>query len=152
MLRARTALMGGVLLTLAWLGIYFSTVSPTVNLIDSGELITAVWGPGIAHPPGYPLYTLLGYVATHLPVGEIAWRLNAFSALWAALAVAAFYFLVIESFVLTVPVAQSPRPTAARRGTRQQSQPQTVQEMQLPSQVPAAVLIVAAATASLLGA
>ena len=50
----------GALLVLIWLLVYLTTVSPGVNFIDSGELITAVHEPGIAHPPGYPLYVLYG--------------------------------------------------------------------------------------------
>lgn len=40
---------------------------------------------GIAHPTGYPLYTLLGFVWSRLlfPVGEWAWRVNLLSALFA---------------------------------------------------------------------
>jgi hypothetical protein len=44
---------------------------------------------GIAHPTGYPLYTLLGFVWSRLlfPVGEWAWRVNLLSALFAGAAV-----------------------------------------------------------------
>jgi len=38
------------------------TSSPTVCTGDSGELITASSTLGIAHPPGYPLYVLLGKI------------------------------------------------------------------------------------------
>jgi Protein of unknown function (DUF2723) len=47
---------------------------------DSGELIVAACVRGIAHPPGYPLYTLLGYLFAHLPLGSLAWRVNLLSA------------------------------------------------------------------------
>src|SRR5438874_4993860 len=67
---SREVWIGGALLTLAWLVVYLATVSPTVNFIDSGELIAAVHEPGVVHPPGYPLYTLLGYVVSHVPVGR----------------------------------------------------------------------------------
>ncbi len=44
---------------------------------------------GIAHPTGYPLYTLLGFAWSRLlfPVGEWAWRVNLLSALLAGAAV-----------------------------------------------------------------
>ena len=87
---SREVWIAGALLTLAWLVVYLATVSPTVNFIDSGELITAVHEPGVVHPPGYPLYTLLGYVVSHaLWWGEVAWRVNALSAFFGALAVRA---------------------------------------------------------------
>ncbi|HEX8599850.1 MAG TPA: DUF2723 domain-containing protein [Chloroflexia bacterium] len=89
-------LLGATTLFLGWLVIYLSTTSPTVNFIDSGELITALYEPGIAHPPGYPLYVLLGYVASHLLPGEVAWRVNAFSAFWGAMAVLVLFLLLLE--------------------------------------------------------
>lgn len=88
--------IAAVLLSAFWLVVYLTTVSPTVNFIDSGELITAVREPGIAHPPGYPLYVLLGYVASHLLWGEEAWRVNVLSAFWGALAVGAFFVLIFR--------------------------------------------------------
>ncbi|KAM6960759.1 protein O-mannosyl-transferase TMEM260 [Aplochiton taeniatus] len=39
--------------------LYVPLVQRTVPGGDSGELITAAWELGVAHPPGYPLYTLL---------------------------------------------------------------------------------------------
>jgi hypothetical protein len=40
------------------------TMYPTVPGGDSGELIVAACTRGIAHPPGYPLFTMLG-IAFH---------------------------------------------------------------------------------------
>ncbi len=94
--RERIVWLTAGLLTLIWLVIYLTTVSPTVNFIDSGELITAVREPGVAHPPGYPLYVLLGYVASHVLWGEEAWRVNVLSAFWGALAVGAFVLLTFR--------------------------------------------------------
>jgi hypothetical protein len=84
--------------TLAFI-LYFITCSPTVNFTDSGELITVAWTGGIAHPPGYPLYTLLGSAFVHLPFGDPAWRLNILSALFAALAISLFYLLVTDTLL-----------------------------------------------------
>jgi hypothetical protein len=42
--------------------IYAWTSAPGIGLVDSGELTTAAWCLGIAHPTGYPLYTLLGHL------------------------------------------------------------------------------------------
>ncbi len=46
---------------IAWL-VYFWTSAPGLGLVDSGELTTVTKTLGIAHPTGYPLYTLLGRV------------------------------------------------------------------------------------------
>src|SRR5207248_5165995 len=93
---SREVWIAGALVTLAWLVIYLATVSPTVNFIDSGELITALHEPGVAHPPGYPLYTLLGYVVSNVLWGEVAWRVNVLSSFFGALAVGAMFFLLVE--------------------------------------------------------
>ncbi len=79
------------LLLLAGLGcLYVFTLAPTVTTAyggaDGGELATAVALGGVAHPPGYPTYLLLGRVALLLPGGEVAWRLAVLNAGCLALA------------------------------------------------------------------
>ena len=70
---------GGLLL-------YASTIAPGLLPADSGEFQLVATVLGIAHPPGYPLYTLLGRLATlAIPWGDAALRLNALSALCSAL-------------------------------------------------------------------
>ena len=60
--------------------------SRTIYVGDSGELTTAVYTLGIPHPPGYPLYVMLGKLFTVLvPLGSIAFRLSLMSAVCAAL-------------------------------------------------------------------
>ncbi len=82
----RLALEGGLLL--AGLALYGATVAPTVLPADSGEFALVAAVLGIAHPPGYPLYTLLGKLATLLPLGEVALRLNLLSVLFGAMTLA----------------------------------------------------------------
>jgi hypothetical protein len=48
--------------------IYNFTVAPSVVQIDSGELAAVQYTLGIAHPTGYPLFTILGYLFLHLPL------------------------------------------------------------------------------------
>ena len=57
---------------------------PSVALEDDGLFIMTGYLNGIAHPPGYPLYTTLNYVFTHLPVGSVAFRAHMLSAVFAA--------------------------------------------------------------------
>jgi len=58
-----------------------------VTAEDSGELITAAYTLGIAHPPGYPLWCMLGKLFTFIPLGTVAWRVNLLSAVLGATAV-----------------------------------------------------------------
>lgn len=54
---------------------------------DSGDLVTAAATLGIAHPPGYPLYTVLGWLLNHLPFLTPAWRVGLLSSLFHAIAI-----------------------------------------------------------------
>jgi hypothetical protein len=73
-------------------GLYRLTLAPTVLAGDGGEFQFVPYLLGVAHPTGYPLYCLLGYVWSHLlPAGDVAFRMNLFSAFWAALAVGLLY-------------------------------------------------------------
>ena len=81
------ALLGG-----AAFALYAVTLAPTVLAGDGGEFQFVPYMLGVAHPTGYPLYTILGWLWSHLlPLGDVAWRMNLFSAFWAALAVALLY-------------------------------------------------------------
>jgi hypothetical protein len=82
----------GTGLAIVALGIYLATLAPTVLEADGGEFQFVPWLPGIAHPTGYPLYTLLGWLWSHLfSAGEVAWRMNLLSALYAAVAAGMLY-------------------------------------------------------------
>jgi len=76
--------------------VYLFTLGPTVTGEDSGELITAAWSLGIPHPPGYPLWCLLGHLFTHLPWGTVAWRVNVLSAVCGAGTVFLTALLIIQ--------------------------------------------------------
>ena len=76
------------------LAVYLRTMARVVVFGDSGELITAVYLGSVAHPTGYPFYSILGYSVTHiLPFGSVAVRMNLLSAVIASAAVCAFYQL-----------------------------------------------------------
>lgn len=64
--------------------------------LDSGELGAAAVALGSPHPTGFPLFCILGKLASLVPVGEIAFRLNLFSAGLAALTVLWLTRLVLE--------------------------------------------------------
>lgn len=63
-------------------------IAPTVAYDDSGEFTLAALELGIAHPPGYPLFVLLGKIAIFLPLGGPAFRTGLFSAACFSLAAA----------------------------------------------------------------
>jgi hypothetical protein len=75
--------------------LYLLTLAPTTAMWDTSEYITAAYTLGIPHPPGNPLFVLLGRVATLVPFGSVAVRVNMLAALCSA-GTAAVWFLVAE--------------------------------------------------------
>lgn len=70
----------------------YPTISP---YRDSGDMIVSASSLGIAHPPGYPLYVLLGKIfTTIIPFGNIAYRINLMSAFFGALSCGVLYLLI----------------------------------------------------------
>lgn len=84
-----------VLLLIAFIA-YVKTLTPSVCAGDSGELTTAVYNMGACHPPGYPLYGIMGKLFTFIPVKDIAFRVNMFSAFSAAGAVLFLYLILVK--------------------------------------------------------
>lgn len=72
---------------------YIATLAPTVTFEDSGAFIAAAKHLGVVHPPGYPLWCLLGHGFTWAPIGNVAQRVHMLSAVCAAGAVWACYLL-----------------------------------------------------------
>jgi hypothetical protein len=59
---------------------------------DSPETIAASYTLGIQHPPGYPLFTMLGKIFLTLHIGAPAINMNFFSCFLAAVLLACVYF------------------------------------------------------------
>src|SRR4051812_48151934 len=75
--------------------LYVVTLAPTTAMWDASEYITAAYTLGIPPPPGNPLFVLLGRVATLMPFGNVAFRVNLLAAFSSAVA-AGIWFLVAE--------------------------------------------------------
>ena len=65
--------------------LYALTAPRTVGLEDDGLFVLSSYFLGIEHPPGYPLFTLIGHLFSLLPVGSVAYRVHLASALFGAL-------------------------------------------------------------------
>ena len=80
--------------------IYLRTLAPSVAYLfdDSLEFQLLASRMAIAHPTGYPLYSLLIKLATFVPIGDVAYRVNLVSALSAAGTV---MFVYLGSRILT---------------------------------------------------
>jgi hypothetical protein len=93
----RLTRLGPWLAGLAFFALYAATAAPSLVALfdDSLEFQLVLPTFAIAHPTGYPLYTLLGGLWSRLlfPFGNWAWRVNIFSALAAASAVGLVFAL-----------------------------------------------------------
>src|SRR5260370_5500864 len=82
---------------------YLRTMSHGLEFMDTGEFQTVTYVLGIAHPTGYPLYTIVGKLfGTLLPVYSWAFRMNLMSALCAAVAAAMLAMLALHYKVSAV--------------------------------------------------
>lgn len=94
----RLRLFVSLVVSVAALLVYLFTIAPSMDFIDAGELATVAHTWGIAHPTGYPLFTLLAGIWAFLPIGSGIFRLNVFSAVLSAaaagIAVQFFYELL----------------------------------------------------------
>jgi hypothetical protein len=99
---------------------------------DTSEYITAAYTLGLPHPPGNPLFVLIGRVFAILPIAKtVAQRINLLAALCSAIS-AGMWFLITERVLVSwfgerwqrIAVAPSPRSSGRRRspcGTRASS-------------------------------
>lgn len=76
------------------LAVYFLTFAREITFVDSGELALTSATLGVAHSPGMPLYTLVGYIFSLIPLGTVAERLSFMSAFFAALTCFVVYKIV----------------------------------------------------------
>ena len=76
--------------------LYVITLAPSTAMWDTSEYIAAAYTLGLPHPPGNPLFVLLGRFFAVLPIApNIAMRINILAALCSAGA-AGMWFLITE--------------------------------------------------------
>ena len=76
--------------------LYIVTLAPSTAMWDTSEYIAAAYTLGLPHPPGNPLFVLIGRVFSILPIAPtVAMRINVLAALCSAIA-SAMWFLVTE--------------------------------------------------------
>lgn len=73
-------LTGSVLLGCAVTLILSVFAAGDVGWYDGGELSAAFAGLGVGHPTGFPLFSVLGYIVSLIPVGSVSFRLALLSA------------------------------------------------------------------------
>ena len=127
--------------------IYLFTLAPSVVQIDSGELATVQATLGIAHPTGYPLYTMIGYLFSLIPLPFTKiYQLNLLAALYCSAGISVFIYtakLVLDnltSFSFTKVIAA--RSTKEKKKGKQ-AQKKVVQQTFTLSEITKIVLSIA---------
>ena len=93
--RQRTWL-GAVFVTIAAGILYFFTAARDIVVGDTPELMTAAVTLGVAHAPGYPLFTMLGHLFSLIPFGSIPFRVNLLSVVCDSLTIGVVYLIAIR--------------------------------------------------------
>ncbi len=98
----RWHILGAILAVGVPLWAYIRTVTPTVPFWDSGEFIATSLTLGLPHPPGNPVYTMLGRMMSLLPIESVAWRVNFMSSLASALTCLFTFLFTVRALRRTV--------------------------------------------------
>ena len=96
-------IVGGIMFILSAV-VYLLTVEPTVSFWDCGEFILSAFKLQVGHPPGAPLFLMMGRIATFLAgsdTSKVALMMNSFSAICSAFAIM-FLFWTITHLVRRV--------------------------------------------------
>ena len=105
---------------IAAFALYLKTLAPAVGPTDSGELTTAAWSLGNAHPPGFPFFLILTHLFTWLPVGSIAVRTNVATAFFAAVACALVSLAAAEILLMPRETRTAKLPAEEKRSKKKQ--------------------------------
>ncbi|NOZ74857.1 MAG: DUF2723 domain-containing protein [FCB group bacterium] len=85
------------LIFIATFVLYYSTMASTVSFWDCGEFIATAYTLGVPHPPGSPLFLILGHLFSMLPTStDIGFRVNLMSPIATAFAVMLVYLILVR--------------------------------------------------------
>ena len=89
-------LISGIVFFITFL-VYFATMAPTVSYWDCGEFIATSYILGVPHPPGSPLFLIIGRIFSLFPISsDIAFRVNMISPIASALSVMLLYLIIVQ--------------------------------------------------------
>jgi hypothetical protein len=81
--------------------LYLRTMAPTLSFWDCGEFIATSYTLGVPHPPGVPLFLLLGRLFSMIPFfSDIGARVNLISTLASAATIMLSYLITVRFIIL----------------------------------------------------
>src|SRR3954449_6755339 len=92
----RPSYKAALAVSLVTLVLYLVTLAPSTAMWDTSEYIAAAYTLGLPHPPGNPMFVIIGRVFSILPIAtSVAVRINILAAICSATS-AGMWFLVTE--------------------------------------------------------
>jgi MFS family permease len=76
--------------------VYLMTIEPTASFWDCGEFIASAYKLEVGHPPGAPVFMLMGNLASHFASepSQVSLMLNALSAIFSALTILFLFWTI----------------------------------------------------------
>ncbi len=97
----RPSYLAATVVTAVIFVLYLITLAPSTAMWDTSEYITAAYTLGLPHPPGNPLFVLIGRVFAILPIAKtVAVRINVLAAICSAVS-AGMWFLITERVLVS---------------------------------------------------
>ncbi len=94
---AKTKIIVGIGVILTVFLVYLYTMAPTTAFWDCGEFISVSYILGVPHPPGTPLYVLIGRIFSLLPIAPtVAQRVTLISVITGSFAAFFIYLIVLK--------------------------------------------------------
>lgn len=107
--------------------IYVVTLAPSVTQIDTGELAAVQATSGIAHPTGYPLFTLIGYLFLKIPLPFTKiYQSNLLAAIYCTAAL--FFFIETMAILIDFSFVQQSETKEKKKKNQNRTRP-----IQIPS-------------------
>lgn len=89
-------IFGAVIALITWI-VFYKTLQPSVSFWDCGEVLAAANALQVPHPPGSPIFTLLGRIFAMLPIADnIAFRINILSVTVSAFSAMFLYLSIVK--------------------------------------------------------
>jgi hypothetical protein len=89
-------IIGFIVAAVTWI-VFYKTVHPSVAFWDCGEVAAAAYSLQVPHPPGSPMYTLVGRIFAMLPIAEnIGFRINLLSVTVSAFSCLFLYLSIVR--------------------------------------------------------
>ena len=77
--------------------VVYSTAQPSVSFWDCGEFIASAFYLQVTHPPGAPVFLILGRLFSMIPLASnIAFRVNIISIITSALSILFLYLIIVK--------------------------------------------------------